>query len=352
MKIDHIHFFVEDAAQTRDWLIQKMGFQSGGQQVDEHTCTELVGNSSVLFRVSAARSGSSPVAHYLASHPAGVVNIAFLVDDLELLSARIEHLGIKIIEGDDRSIDHTQQLTIQGWGDFQHTLLTDASSPILTSIPPASEQQNSIVGIDHVVLNVGQHQLAAASDWYQNLFDFQVQQSFDIQTASSGLYSHALVDRTGQIQFNINEPSSPNSQIQTFLDVNGGAGIQHIALRTANIFQAVTEMRSQDLSFLPIPQSYYTNLKSRSEQANDLPLQHQEWQELEKSEILLDWPDNNAADLLMQIFTQPIFAQPNFFFEIIERRGQVQGFGEGNFMALFQAIEQEEQKKLIFTGQQ
>ncbi len=346
MKIDHIHFFVEDAAQTRDWLIQKMGFQSGGQQVDEHTCTELVGSSTVLFRVSSARSESSPVANYLASHPAGVANIAFLVDDLELWAEKIARLDINVIEEYDLSIDNTEQLTIQGWGDFQHTLVTNASNPILAPIQPEQEHRNPIMDIDHVVLNVGQHQLAAATDWYQSLFDFQVQQSFNIQTGSSGLCSQALVDTTGQVQFNINEPSSPNSQIQTFLDVNGGAGIQHIALRTANIFQTVTEMRSQDLAFLPIPQSYYTNLKSRSQQANDFFLQHQEWQDLEKSEILLDWPENNASALLMQIFTQPIFAQPTFFFEIIERRGQVQGFGEGNFLALFQAIEQEELKKV------
>jgi 4-hydroxyphenylpyruvate dioxygenase len=349
MKIDHIHFFVEDAAQTRDWLIQKMGFQSGGYQVNEHTRTELVGNSSVLFRVSAALGESSPVAHYLADHPAGVANIAFLVDDLESLSARITRLGIKVIEEYDLAIDHTEQLTIQGWGDCQHTLRTHPSDPIWTSIRPEPDDQNRIVDIDHVVLNVDQHQLAAATDWYQNLFDFQVKQSFDIQSNYSGLYSHALVDHTGQVQFNINEPSSPNSQIQTFLNAHGGAGIQHVALRSANIFQTVTEMRSQDLAFLPIPPSYYANLKCRSQQVTNFPFSHQEWQDLEKLEILLDWPSDHDLALLMQIFTQPIFAQPTFFFELIERRGSAQGFGEGNFLALFQAIEQEELKKPVFT---
>jgi 4-hydroxyphenylpyruvate dioxygenase len=346
MKIDHIHFFVEDAAQTRDWLIQKMGFQSGGYQVNEHTYTELVGNSSVLFRVSAALSESSPVAHYLAAHPSGVANIAFLVDDLESLSARIARLDVQVIEEYDLSIDHTKQLTIQGWGDFQHTLLTQASDPVWTSISLEPDDHNLVVDIDHVVLNVDRHQLAAATDWYQNLFDFQVQQSFDIQSNYSGLYSHALVDNTGQVQFNINEPSSPNSQIQTFLDVHGGAGIQHIALRTTNIFQTVTEMRSQDLAFLPIPPSYYANLKSRSQQINNFPLNHQEWQALERLEILLDWSSDHNLALLMQIFTQPIFAQPTFFFEIIERRGQVQGFGEGNFLALFQAIERSDSSRI------
>jgi 4-hydroxyphenylpyruvate dioxygenase len=346
MKIDHIHFFVEDAAQTRDWLIQKMGFQSAGHQVNEHTYTELVGNSSVLFRVSAALSESSPVAHYLAAHPSGVANIAFLVDDLESLSARIARLDVQVIEEYDLLIDSTEQLTIQGWGDCQHTLLTHPSAPIWTSIPPEPDDQNLIVDIDHVVLNVGQHQLAAATDWYQNLFDFQVQQSFDIRSNYSGLYSHALVDNTGQVQFNINEPSSPNSQIQTFLDAHGGAGIQHVALRSANILQTVTEMRSHDLAFLPIPPSYYANLKTRSQQISNFPLDHQEWQALEKLEILLDWSPDHDLALLMQIFTQPIFAQPTFFFELIERRGAAQGFGEGNFLALFQAIERSDSSRI------
>jgi 4-hydroxyphenylpyruvate dioxygenase len=341
MKIDHIHFYVKDAAQTRDWFIQKMGFSSCGQQVNEHTHTEILGISTVLFRVSSALSNSSPVAHYLASHPAGVVDVAFLVDNLAALSEKITRLDIKIVEKNIFDTDDSQQITIQGWGDFQHTLIANSHNNIS---PAIAADNNHILNIDHVVLNVGQNQLTAAVNWYQNLFDFQVQQSFAIQTDYSGLYSQALIDTTGQVQFNINEPSTTNSQIQTFLDVHGGAGIQHVALSTPNIFQAVAQMQERDLAFLPIPKSYYANLKNRWHQTNNFSFDHQEWQNLEKSEILLDWPADNAAALLMQIFTQPIFEQPTFFFEIIERRGQVQGFGEGNFLALFQAIEQEELK--------
>jgi 4-hydroxyphenylpyruvate dioxygenase len=208
-------------------------------------------------------------------------------------------------------------------------------------------RQSGLIDIDHVVLNVAQDQLAAATQWYQDLFDFRVQQSFEIQTNYSGLYSKALIDTSGQVQFNINEPSTTNSQIQTFLDLHGGAGIQHVALRADNIFQSVTQMRAQNLQFLPIPRAYYSNLRDRFSSTQSIqnvksyPLLQQEWQELEKSAILLDWPESAATELLLQIFTQPIFAQPTFFFEIIERRGQAQGFGEGNFLALFEAIEQE-----------
>jgi 4-hydroxyphenylpyruvate dioxygenase len=352
MKIDHIHFYVEDAVQTSDWLIQKMGFQSTNQQVSEHTHTEIVSSGQVSFRVSSAIDQTSPVAAYLAHHPAGVADVAFVVEDLELILAKIDRLNIKVITADLHGRD-SPQITIQGWGDYQHTLIAADTQQFNNSLVNAAFQKNTFVDIDHVVLNVDQHQLAAATQWYQDLFDFRVQQSFEIQTNYSGLYSKALIDRSGQVQFNINEPSTATSQIQTFLDLHGGAGIQHVALRAQNIFQSVAQMRTESVEFLPIPPAYYSNLKdrfpfgnaTRTQLINSFPLLQQEWQELEKSAVLLDWPENAATELLLQIFTQPIFAQPTFFFEIIERRGQVQGFGEGNFLALFEAIEQEENNK-------
>jgi 4-hydroxyphenylpyruvate dioxygenase len=355
MKIDHIHFYVEDAVETSDWLIQKMGFQSSSQQISKHTHTEIVGSGQISFWISSALHATSPVAAYLTSHPAGVADVAFLVEDLELILAKIDQLAIKVIPdsfGNRSPNRDSPQITIQGWGDYQHTLIAYNAKE---SAAVNASSENALVDIDHVVLNVDQHQLAAATQWYQDLFALRVQQSFDIQTEYSGLYSKALIDPTGQVQFNINEPSTANSQIQIFLDLHGGAGIQHVALRAQNIFQSVAQMRSQNLEFLAIPPTYYHNLNDRvsaidatqTRSINNFPLSQQEWQELEKSAILLDWPDAAATELLLQIFTQPIFVQPTFFLEIIERRGQVQGFGEGNFLALFQAIEQEAAKHAI-----
>ncbi len=344
MKIDHIHFYVEDAAQTSDWLIQKMGFQSSSQQISEHTHTEIVSSGQIWFRVSSPLNQISPAAAYLARHPAGVSDVAFVVEDLELILARIDRLNIPIINNQTPPSRAAPQITIQGWGDYQHTLIANDSREIDYTL---DQNQNGLVKIDHVVLNVAQNQLALATQWYQDLFDFRVQQSFEIQTSYSGLYSKALVDDSGQVQFNINEPSTATSQIQTFLETHGGAGIQHVALQAQNIFKSVAQMRSQSLGFLPIPPAYYRNLRDRSQLINSFPLLQPEWQELEKLAILLDWPAKATTELLLQIFTQPIFAQPTFFFELIERRGQVQGFGEGNFLALFEAIEQQENNKSL-----
>ncbi len=345
MKIDHIHFYVEDAAETSDWLIQKMGFQSSSPQLSEHTHTEILSSGQILLRVSSALDRTSPVAKYLADHPAGVADVAFVVEDWELLLARIDRLNIPIISDLATHNRDSHQITIQGWGDYQHTLIADHAQDGINQI--SKRGQSGLINIDHVVLNVAQNQLMSATQWYQDLFDLRVQQSFEIQTNYSGLYSKALIDGSGQVQFNINEPSTANSQIQTFLDLHGGAGIQHVALQAANIFQSVAQMRAQNLQFLSVPTTYYDNLKDRSQSITNFPLLPNEWQELEKSAILLDWPEEAGTELLLQIFTQPIFAQPTFFFEIIERRGQVQGFGEGNFLALFEAIEQDERDKLI-----
>jgi 4-hydroxyphenylpyruvate dioxygenase len=263
------------------------------------------------------------------------VDIAFVVDDLESLSAKIARLGIPI-KHQTLTTSTAPQIVIPGWGDYQHTLMTVASHP---RSPANTPESSAIASIDHVVLNVGKDQLNAAAHWYRELFGFQIQQAFDIQTDYSGLYSQALVDPTGQVQFNINEPSTPTSQIQTFLDIHNGAGIQHIGLRTCDIVTAVDQMRERGLSFLSIPRHYYANLLDRMEQTSHFPCHQQEWQEIEKLEILLDWPATDRSSLLLQIFTQPIFEQPTFFLEIIERRHQAQGFGEGNFLALFQAME-------------
>ena len=337
MNIDHIHFYVENANQTRDWLIQTMGLQSLGQKVETHTQTEYVGNAHLLFLVSAPLTSLSPVADYLKKHPSGVVDLAFQIQDLELMLTKVLDLGIQIFQKKVSSTGEIQSFKIKGWGDYYHTLVKNKAS--ISRVNELSESSVQITAIDHLVLNVHSGQLDLAVDWYKTLFDFQVQQIFTIQTNYSGLYSKALIDHTGKLQFNINEPSTHNSQIQTFLEYNHGAGIQHIALYTQNIFQAVSDLRKKGLGFLPIPKSYYAALKYRSQQLLNVAFNAQEWQALEALEILLDWSDQQPEALLMQIFTQPIFDQPTFFFELIERRQQKQGFGEGNFLALFQAME-------------
>jgi 4-hydroxyphenylpyruvate dioxygenase len=341
MEIDCIHFYVVNANDTKDLLIKQMGLNFLGERIDEQTIEYLVGNDRLLFSISSPLNSTSPVTKYLQQHPSGVQNISFRVRNLDSIRKRLDRLGIKILAA-SRVGDDLQWLKIQGWGDLEHTMIqAQANLPGLTIDP-----EDPIIGIDHLVLNVPVGELDLATIWYQNVFDFQVQQTFDIQTQTSGLTSKVLVSACGKIRFNINEPSSANSQIQDFLDRHHGSGIQHIALQTNDIFTTIERMQQQQVAFLAIDPNYYTQLKIKAQTAINLALANAEWPQLERLQILADWSGSMPAEVLLQIFTQPIFEAPTFFFEIIERRNRAQGFGSGNFQALFEAIEQSTQTQI------
>jgi 4-hydroxyphenylpyruvate dioxygenase len=245
-------------------------------------------------------------------------------------------------------------------------------------------------------------------DWYGQLFGLRPRQSFHIQTAYSGLRSQVLVgepvglDGANRLQLPINEPESATSQIQDFLNHNQGPGIQHIALLTPELLPTVARLRRQEINFLNVPSSYYDQLSQRPK--FDAQGLGEDWLEIATQQVLVDWHLDRLEGPLLQIFTQPVFAQPTFFFELIERRkrwlcqlelraweseaaaaevveakdmrgvgltglaegmlplspsqgsanaaldersqsGCAEGFGEGNFQALFEAIEREQRSR-------
>jgi 4-hydroxyphenylpyruvate dioxygenase len=372
MKINWVHFYVEDAKAWRDWFVSHLGFQAVKSSTlltpfiytnngsCFHTCTEAVKSGSVCFLLSSPLLPISPVADFLRQHPPGVADVAFVIEDVEAAIAHAQAYGAKVLQ----PIQYHQQADryikwskIAAWGSLTHTLIergsltnavsedADNSETLFSASPrPHLPVSSYITAIDHIVLNVAVGDLERAVTWYEKILDFQPQQTFKIQTDRSSLYSQVMVSRYGDVQLPINEPASANSQIQEFLNVNQGPGIQHIALRTANIVTAIAQFRACGLSLLPVPQSYYLQLKERPE----LPLSGAELEAIAQQEILVDWNQKTPHALLLQIFTQPIFGQPTFFFEFIERRRQAQGFGEGNFQALFEAIEREQMKRGSF----
>lgn len=363
MKIDHIHFYVEDATIWRNWFVRQMGFQAIGSGVQQnHTLIEVVKNGEVCFFLSSPLLPESPVAEFLRSHPPGVADVAFRVQNIETITTKAISYGAKLLQ----PIVQQPQLKwskISGWGNLTHTLI-EGTIPWKLGIEnwykpnlSSSNSANPIIfsGIDHVVLNVADGELEPAVNWYEKVLELQRQQTFAIQTDWSALHSQVLVHPNKLVQFPINQPASPNSQIQEFLDFNGGSGIQHIALQTINLIETTKLLRNSHLKFLEVSSNYYNELQKRQ----NIPLTLEELQQIKQQQILVDWQQNNKsnpleiAPLLLQIFTQPIFAKPTFFFELIERRlGYIQGekilpqgFGEGNFRALFQAIEREQLKR-------
>ncbi len=352
MRIAYVHFYVEDAKTWCDWFVHHLGFQKldddalkssfpGRGDTTSHTSTEVVKSGLVCFVLSSPISSISPVTKYLRQHPPGVVDIGFEVENLSAIIALAERSGTKVTQP---TVEHQEdknyikQASVIAWGGLTHTLL---EKQLNSNVVENYSSTNSIQAIDHIVLNVPVGDLKAAVAWYEDILGFRGQQKFNIQTEYSALHSQVMVSPDGSVQLPINEPATPNSQIQEFLNANRGAGIQHIALQTSDIICSIAQFRSRGVSFLPISKNYYSRLKERT----NLPLLPNELKKIAEQEILVDWKEDFPNALLLQIFTQPIFPQPTFFFEFIERRECAQGFGEGNFRALFEAMELEQIKR-------
>lgn len=352
MEFDRIYFYVENAEASRDWFVSRLGFRSLASFSNSHTRSEIIGSGNVCFVLSSPLTPASPAASWLKVHPPGIADVGFSVKNIELALARAVFEGVQILEPLSKNQEpggSFKQAKIAGWGDLSHTLVERIPGNSLGNSPALSLFAN----IDHVVLNVEAGDLEKAVNWYQKILGFRPQQNFDIQTDKSALRSQVMVHSEGGVQLPINEPASPNSQIQEFLEANRGPGIQHMALQTNNIVGAVSQLRSRGLPFLPVPETYYTQLLLNWQKY--LP---PDWQEIAASQVLADWPEASGEAMLLQIFTQPIFAEPTFFFEIIERRVglvggklvQAGGFGAGNFRALFEAIEREQMKRGSLTN--
>ncbi len=190
-----------------------------------------------------------------------------------------------------------------------------------------------LLEIDHLTHNVYAGRMDVWAEFYEKLFAFREIRYFDIQGKKTGLTSRALVSPCGKIRIPINEPSDRKSQIQEYLDAYHGEGIQHIALSTADIYETVEAMRSRGVRFLDTPDTYYERVDAR------VPGHGEDLARLQRNRILIDGEGldkERREDKLLQIFTETVIGP--IFFEIIQRKGN-EGFGEGNFRALFESIE-------------
>jgi 4-hydroxyphenylpyruvate dioxygenase len=190
--------------------------------------------------------------------------------------------------------------------------------------------------IDHLTNNVGLGHMDDWADFYEKIFGFKEIRYFDIQGKQTGLRSRAMVSPCGKIRIPINEPTDSKSQIQEYLDLYHGEGVQHIAVSTHDIYATVEALREGGIDFMDVPDTYYDAVDKR------LPGHGENLSRLQKNRILIDGAPQSGGGLLLQIFTQTVIGP--IFFEIIQRKGN-QGFGEGNFQALFEAIEQDQLRR-------
>ena len=192
---------------------------------------------------------------------------------------------------------------------------------------------NGLTYIDHLTHNVHRGRMKEWADFYERLFNFREVRYFDIEGKLTGLKSKAMTSPCGKVRIPINESSDDKSQIAEYLNEYHGEGIQHIALGSDDIYASIQGMRQQGIDFQDTIETYYELVNRR------LPNHGEQLEELRRLRILIDGhssPDSNERELLLQIFTQNVIGP--IFFEIIQRKGD-QGFGEGNFRALFESIE-------------
>jgi 4-hydroxyphenylpyruvate dioxygenase len=294
-----------------------------------------------------------PISDHVALHGDGVAVIALAVPDAAYAYEAATKRGARgtvrpTIEEDEHGCYHFSAIGAYGNTLIKFVNRSDYRGPFAPGYhaPPEmaqGERTTADIGlsqIDHIVGNV---ELGAMNRWVEyfvNTLGFSQMVHFDdadITTEYSALMSKVMQDGTGKVKLPINEPAEGRrkSQIQEFLDYNGGPGVQHLALRTDDIVGTVQQLRKQGIEFLHVPSTYYDDLEARVGQINE-PVD-----ELAKLGILVDRDDEGY---LLQIFTKPVQDRPTLFFEIIERHGS-RGFGKGNFKALFEAIEREQARR-------
>ena len=201
---------------------------------------------------------------------------------------------------------------------------------------PATTHSTGLINIDHLTHNVYRGNMDKWAEFYESIFNFKEIRFFNIVGQLTGLTSRALSSPCGNIKIPLNESKDDKSQIEEFLNEYHGEGIQHIALSTNNIYKTVHQLRQQGVAFLDVPDTYYEMINTR------VPWHEEPLDELQREKILIDGEKDPKLGLLLQIFTENIFGP--VFFEIIQRCGN-QGFGEGNFQALFEAIERDQIKR-------
>jgi 4-hydroxyphenylpyruvate dioxygenase len=262
----------------------------------------------IAFRV---RDAATAYARALAQ---GARAVAGKVGPMELNIPAIEGIGGSLIYLVDRYGEHTIY-------DVDFVALPGAE---------ARPEGAGLVAIDHLTHNVHQGRMARWAQFYERLFNFREVRYFDIEGKLTGLRSKAMASPCGKIRIPINESSDDRSQIAEYLEAYRGEGIQHIALATRDIHGAVDRLRRQGIAFMDVPDTYYEQVDAR------LPGHGEDVARLRRNRILIDGAPAAGAGLLLQIFTATMIGP--IFFEIIERKGD-EGFGEGNFRALFESIE-------------
>jgi 4-hydroxyphenylpyruvate dioxygenase len=352
--IDHVEFWVGNAKQAAAYYRALWGFTpvayAGLETGVRDRASYVMVQNDIRFVVTAPLSPDGELAEHVRRHGDGVHDIAFAVDDVASAWRETTARGARSalepteVPGQKgvlrRSAIHTYGEVLHSFIDRSDYRGTFAPGYHRIARPAAAATGQQLLEVDHCVGNVELGDMNRFVDFYRDVLGFSQLIHYDdkvIHTEYSALMSKVMQSGNGRIKFPINEPADGKrkSQIQEFLDYYLEAGTQHIALRTEDIVGTVRALRSRGVEFLGLPHEYYAALPER---VGDVGVSMAVLEELGIE------ADRDEEGFLLQIFTKPVQDRPTFFFEIIERHGS-RGFGVGNFKALFEAIEREQEKR-------
>jgi 4-hydroxyphenylpyruvate dioxygenase len=352
--IDHVEFWVGNAKQAAAYYRALWGFTpvayAGLETGVRDRASYVMVQNDIRFVFTAPISDTGELAEHVRRHGDGVHDIAFAVDDVASAWRETTSRGARSalepteVTGDKgvlrRSAIHTYGEVLHSFIDRSDYHGAFAPGYHRVTKPAAAATGQQLLEVDHCVGNVELGDMNKFVDFYRDVLGFSQLIHYDdkvIHTEYSALMSKVMQSGNGRIKFPINEPAEGKrkSQIQEFLDYYLEAGTQHIALRTEDIVGTVRALRSRGVEFLGLPHEYYATLADRVGDVG-IPIKTLEELGIEA--------DRDEEGYLLQIFTKPVQDRPTFFFEIIERHGS-RGFGVGNFKALFEAIEREQEKR-------
>jgi 4-hydroxyphenylpyruvate dioxygenase len=351
---DHLEWWVGNARAVTAWLTSGFGFEvvayAGPETGVPDRASYVLAQGQVRFVITAGLGPDSEVARHVRRHGDGIRHLAWRVDDADEAATLAAAKGAAVVAEPRRVTGDAGSVTtaaIAAYGETRHLFIERSGwhgvwAPGYTAdrLPPLpAAAPVGCQSIDHVVGNVEEGRLDEWVSWYRDVLGFSEMRHFNadqISTRYSALRSTVLHNGAG-IVMPINEPAPglKKSQITEYLEAYRGPGVQHIALATPDIVTSVGAMRGRGVRFLQMPSTYYEDARRRV-QGFDLP-----WAELERLDIEVDV---DAGGYLLQIFTETVTDRPTLFIEIIQREGAT-GFGEGNFKALFEAIEREQARR-------
>jgi len=353
MGTDYVELYVGNAKQSAHYYKTAWGFQSvayaGLETGMKDRVSYVLQQDKIRLVLTSPLHSGGPINEHINAHGDGVKVVALWVEDATKAWEETTKRGAKSYMKPTREEDENGYVIRSGihtYGETVHIFVQRSGydGPFMPGFKKWSSGFNpSPVGlkfIDHMVGNVALGEMNTWVKFYREVMGFAQLVSFDdkdISTEYTALMSKVMSNGNGRIKFPINEPAAgrKKSQIEEYIEFYHGAGVQHIAVATNNIIETVTELRKRGVEFLHVPEIYYEDVLDRVGKIDE------DLAPLKAMNILIDSDDEGY---LLQIFTKPVVDRPTMFFEIIQRKG-AKSFGKGNFKALFEAIEREQENR-------